>query len=328
MSKLQFLKFGSELWDPSHRFETSWLLPPWVLFGCRALIVSFLLLFSTLYFLLTSTLFSLSMASQPSYLTLVGTLGSSTMLPPLDYPSPTSLVPPPSSPFPLHNPTNTTRSPDLLGHILLFPRCRHPHLLLRPQWRNPPPKSLPTSSPGPPPPLLLHNHHISPPRHHRFLGRSGKRPIHHQHIFDLVEYVATRDELRLCVVRDHLHESESRALDTYAVAGHTASFLSRVGISHTLHEGHLCLPIPGLVAQGPEQRGGEYRRHGRVQRGVYCWNRHRRRRIVLRVKGTYHPSQMGDGEERWYDGQVLWWTGHGSWGGGIGNAETVGEAAW
>lgn len=36
-------QFGRELWDPSHRFETSWLLPPWVLFGCRAAIVSFAL---------------------------------------------------------------------------------------------------------------------------------------------------------------------------------------------------------------------------------------------------------------------------------------------
>ncbi|POR35484.1 hypothetical protein TPAR_04302 [Tolypocladium paradoxum] len=32
--------FGSGLWDPSHRFETSWLLGPWLLFLCRALIVS------------------------------------------------------------------------------------------------------------------------------------------------------------------------------------------------------------------------------------------------------------------------------------------------
>src|SRR5688500_12369283 len=38
---LQTLKFGHDLWDPSHRFETSWLLPPWVLFGVRALIVHF-----------------------------------------------------------------------------------------------------------------------------------------------------------------------------------------------------------------------------------------------------------------------------------------------
>ncbi|KAK2625478.1 hypothetical protein QTJ16_004790 [Diplocarpon rosae] len=30
--------FGTELWDPSHRFQTSWLLPPWVLFGIRATI--------------------------------------------------------------------------------------------------------------------------------------------------------------------------------------------------------------------------------------------------------------------------------------------------
>ena len=32
-------RFGQEIWDPSHRFETSWILSPWVLFGCRAAIV-------------------------------------------------------------------------------------------------------------------------------------------------------------------------------------------------------------------------------------------------------------------------------------------------
>lgn len=37
-SKLQFLRFGRDIWDPSHRFETSWLLPPWVLFAIRFLI--------------------------------------------------------------------------------------------------------------------------------------------------------------------------------------------------------------------------------------------------------------------------------------------------
>lgn len=31
--------FGTDLWDPSNRFETSWLLSPWLLFFCRALIV-------------------------------------------------------------------------------------------------------------------------------------------------------------------------------------------------------------------------------------------------------------------------------------------------
>ena len=38
----QAFKFGTGLWDPTHRFETSWLLSPWVLFFCRALIVSLL----------------------------------------------------------------------------------------------------------------------------------------------------------------------------------------------------------------------------------------------------------------------------------------------
>ncbi|KAF8848637.1 hypothetical protein BDZ45DRAFT_775154 [Acephala macrosclerotiorum] len=37
-NKSEAFQFGHDLWDPSHRFETSWLLPPWVLFGCRALI--------------------------------------------------------------------------------------------------------------------------------------------------------------------------------------------------------------------------------------------------------------------------------------------------
>ncbi|PBP23015.1 hypothetical protein BUE80_DR006123 [Diplocarpon rosae] len=34
----QAFSFGTDLWDPSYRFETSWLLPPWVLFGIRATI--------------------------------------------------------------------------------------------------------------------------------------------------------------------------------------------------------------------------------------------------------------------------------------------------
>jgi len=32
--------FGTDIWDPTHRFETSWLLSPWVLFFIRALFVS------------------------------------------------------------------------------------------------------------------------------------------------------------------------------------------------------------------------------------------------------------------------------------------------
>ncbi|KAF4987875.1 hypothetical protein FGRMN_10103 [Fusarium graminum] len=31
-------RFGHDLWDPSNRFETSWLLSPWLLFVARALI--------------------------------------------------------------------------------------------------------------------------------------------------------------------------------------------------------------------------------------------------------------------------------------------------
>lgn len=32
-------KLGKDLWDPSHRYETSWLIPPYVLAACRAAFV-------------------------------------------------------------------------------------------------------------------------------------------------------------------------------------------------------------------------------------------------------------------------------------------------
>ncbi|KAL2166291.1 hypothetical protein VTG60DRAFT_2975 [Thermothelomyces hinnuleus] len=47
---LQAFKFGTGPWDPTHRFETSWLLSPWALFFCRALIS--LYAFTTLLFVL------------------------------------------------------------------------------------------------------------------------------------------------------------------------------------------------------------------------------------------------------------------------------------
>ena len=40
MSRLYRLMGVDSPFDPTHRFETSWLLPPWALFGVRALIVS------------------------------------------------------------------------------------------------------------------------------------------------------------------------------------------------------------------------------------------------------------------------------------------------
>ncbi|KAI0392224.1 hypothetical protein F5Y17DRAFT_367627 [Xylariaceae sp. FL0594] len=40
--------FGTGPFDPTHRFETSWLVSPWVLFGCRALMS--LYAFTTLFF--------------------------------------------------------------------------------------------------------------------------------------------------------------------------------------------------------------------------------------------------------------------------------------
>jgi len=35
-NRFQAFKFGHDIWDPSNRFETSWLLRPWVLFAIRA----------------------------------------------------------------------------------------------------------------------------------------------------------------------------------------------------------------------------------------------------------------------------------------------------
>ncbi|RYP52551.1 hypothetical protein DL769_010649 [Monosporascus sp. CRB-8-3] len=40
--------FGRDRWDPTHRFETSWLLPPWALFAFRALFA--LYAFTTVFF--------------------------------------------------------------------------------------------------------------------------------------------------------------------------------------------------------------------------------------------------------------------------------------
>ncbi|KAK8908482.1 hypothetical protein QC760_002857 [Botrytis cinerea] len=47
--KLQVFKFGDGVWDPSHRFVTSWLVSPWALFAVRAsisLYAFFVLLFA------------------------------------------------------------------------------------------------------------------------------------------------------------------------------------------------------------------------------------------------------------------------------------------
>ncbi|KAJ4295939.1 hypothetical protein N0V88_004641 [Collariella sp. IMI 366227] len=49
MAKNPF-RFGTAVWDPTHRFETSWLLSPWLLFICRALLC--LYIFTTLFFVL------------------------------------------------------------------------------------------------------------------------------------------------------------------------------------------------------------------------------------------------------------------------------------
>uniref|UniRef100_L2FNW7 Uncharacterized protein n=1 Tax=Colletotrichum fructicola (strain Nara gc5) TaxID=1213859 RepID=L2FNW7_COLFN len=43
-------RFGNDLWDPSYRFETSWLLSPYLLAACRALIS--LYIFVTRFFII------------------------------------------------------------------------------------------------------------------------------------------------------------------------------------------------------------------------------------------------------------------------------------
>lgn len=40
------IRFGTDLWDPSHRFETSWLLPPYALAAVRAVFVRLQIPFS------------------------------------------------------------------------------------------------------------------------------------------------------------------------------------------------------------------------------------------------------------------------------------------
>ncbi|KAM7191775.1 hypothetical protein V8F20_009138 [Naviculisporaceae sp. PSN 640] len=48
MAKGRPFSFGTDAWDPQHRFETSWILSPWVLFFLRALFS--LYIFTTLVF--------------------------------------------------------------------------------------------------------------------------------------------------------------------------------------------------------------------------------------------------------------------------------------
>ncbi|KAM7222556.1 hypothetical protein V8F06_002050 [Rhypophila decipiens] len=48
MRQRRAFAFGTDAWDPSHRFETSWLLSPWLLFSLRALFC--LYIFTTLIF--------------------------------------------------------------------------------------------------------------------------------------------------------------------------------------------------------------------------------------------------------------------------------------
>ncbi|KAH8813025.1 hypothetical protein F5884DRAFT_671125 [Xylogone sp. PMI_703] len=43
MTRTQVFEFGKETLDPTHRFETSWLLSPWALSACRALFATYAL---------------------------------------------------------------------------------------------------------------------------------------------------------------------------------------------------------------------------------------------------------------------------------------------
>ncbi|ROT42256.1 hypothetical protein SODALDRAFT_326439 [Sodiomyces alkalinus F11] len=49
-SWLDGFRFGKDPWDPSHRFETSWLLSPWLLFAFRALFCLFI--FTSRFFII------------------------------------------------------------------------------------------------------------------------------------------------------------------------------------------------------------------------------------------------------------------------------------
>ncbi|KAF4422912.1 hypothetical protein COL154_004694 [Colletotrichum chrysophilum] len=50
MKMFAAFRFGNDLWDPSYRFETSWLLSPYLLAACRALIS--LYIFVTRFFII------------------------------------------------------------------------------------------------------------------------------------------------------------------------------------------------------------------------------------------------------------------------------------
>lgn len=214
-------KFGTDIWDPSHRFETSWLLPPWILFGIRALIVCFL-----------------AIPKDPALTSAVSLRFHSNLLHHRlgDY-----------KPRGFKRQRCTTillllHLPWILGYLLLLRSRSNTYLLLRAPRRHSPPKSLPSSSASTPLPLLLNNHHLPLPRHDCFLV-TAILPVH-DHLRIMVQCLPTRPQFSIGTLRSPLHQNQSPTMDPPLLPHNPARMLPRISILDSRHRAFLRLQFP------------------------------------------------------------------------------------
>jgi hypothetical protein len=161
--------FGTDLWDPSNRFETSWLLPPWLLALFRGLLVSLLPLYPSSNL---SCKIHLALTAIAGFLRLRHSLlrhrlamhprGSRRL-----YRCRPDL-------FLLH-------LPHILGPRILLPRCRHTHRHLC-DSQPPAARPLPSASTGSPFAILHDRCYVPVPRDHCILGRAVFRVVVHTRV--------------------------------------------------------------------------------------------------------------------------------------------------
>ncbi|KAK6612629.1 hypothetical protein H4I96_01842 [Botrytis cinerea] len=206
--KLQVFKFGDGVWDPSHRFVTSWLVSPWALFAVRAsisLYAFFVLLFAIFWEIAQLPNGGATARFSFSYFTILCYWGISFYF------------------F------------FAALHTFTYARSGIPYSRA---FRAPP---------GPARPLLQHHHLLPHPRHHRILGRHlpglGPRRLVPHHLRRLVQHFRTRAQLALRPLRN-LHPAHPvPALVSSPLAHRHPGLLSRIGIYHRGDETSICVLV-------------------------------------------------------------------------------------
>ena len=200
-SRMQALRLGTDLWDPSHRFETSWLIPPWILFGIRAAIVGFDV-YSGLQMTVADFVQHSPSTRSPCYSSssagkqVTSRATAFTTCTSRSPSSPVLVHPMLLSPFTLPPGSSANLivvfSPLLLGPGFLLRALRPPHLFLRLTRWYPAPQPPPTPPPGHPLPPLDHHRYLPVPRNHRLLGNPLPREPFHNHFRTLVQHLRAR----------------------------------------------------------------------------------------------------------------------------------------